>query len=116
MKRRRTFFKRLKAPIPILCYAVCAAVWLAAGAAGLCSDGIAKATGRLYQFELAAEDFEQVGLQRLESGALLTLDGDPQMIWENGEGAVLRTVRMEAAFDRSPREMCLYYTLSLIHI
>ncbi|GKI15860.1 hypothetical protein CE91St44_23450 [Oscillospiraceae bacterium] len=110
MKRRRTFFKRLKAPIPTLCYAVCAAVWLAAGAAGLCSDGIAKATGRLYQFELAAEDFEQVGLQRLESGALLTLDGDPQMIWENGEGAVLRTVRMEAAFDRSPREMCLYYT------
>ena len=51
-----------------------------------------------------------MGLQRLESGALLTLDGDPQMIWENGEGAVLRTVRMEAAFDRSPGRCAFTYT------
>lgn len=110
MKRLKTYFKKCRAPIPVLCYAACLVLWLAAGFAGLCSDAAAKAAGSLYQFELKPGDFEQVALQPLENGALLTLNDDPQMIWENKDAVTLRTLRMAASFDRSPREMCLYYT------
>lgn len=110
MKRLTGFWKRLKAPIPTLCYAFCLAVWLLGSLGGLCADGLAKAGGDLYQFELAPGDFELVALEPQEGGALLTLDGDPQMIWRNEGAVTVRTLRMEAEFDRSPREMCLYYT------
>ena len=91
-------------------YLLALAAWLVLGAAHFGSDALAKAQGRLAEETMAVTDWQLVGLTQNADGTLTTVDGDPQMIWENGEGAVLRTVRMEAAFDRSPREMCLYYT------
>ena len=40
----------------------------------------------------------------------MTLDGDPQMIWENPDGRAVRTLRVEASYSDEPREVCLYYT------
>lgn len=107
MKR---LLRRIKAPIPVLCYSVCLAAWLAASLWGLCADGLAAAGGRLYPFELQTADFELVNLHQSEAGQLVTETDDPQMIWQNPDGRTVRTVRMAAAFDASPREMCLYYT------
>ena len=49
-------------------------------------------------------------MEQQADGTLVTLDGDPQMIWENPDGRVVRTLRVEAGYSDEPREVCLYYT------
>lgn len=110
MKRLKLLVKKLRAPLPTLCYGACLALWLLGSLLGFGSDFVQKAAGSLYQFQLAYEDFEPVNLHRQENGVLLTENDDPQMIWQNDQGLTVRTLRMEASFSRSPREMCLYYT------
>ena len=64
----------------------------------------------MYQFSLQAESFQLVGMEPLEDGRYTTVDGDPQMIWQNADEITLRTLRTPIQFEGSPREMCLYYT------
>ena len=49
----------------------------------------------------------------LADGTLTTLDGDPQIILENVDGRVVRTISYTAQFDDEPREVCLYYTTKI---
>lgn len=96
--------------LPILCYVVAVIIWLGTGVWSLGADALAKAGGTLYECELTLENFELVDMQPLEDGSYITTSGDPQMIWQNTDGMTVRTLRLTASFDRSPREMCLYYT------
>lgn len=96
--------------LPLLCYVAALIVWLGGSVWSLGMDTIAKAGGSLYQCELTLENFELVDMQLLEDGSYITTSGDPQMIWHNTDGMTVRTLRLTASFDRSPREMCLYYT------
>ena len=59
---------------------------------------------------MAVTDWQLVGLTQNEDGTLTTVDGDPQMILENVDGRVVRTISYTAQFDGEAREMCLYYT------
>lgn len=96
--------------VPLLCYGVAVVVWLVCGVWSLGTDTLAKIGGRLYEQQLTLENFELVDMQPLENGSYITTSGDPQMIWYNTDGITVRTLRLTADFDRSPREMCLYYT------
>lgn len=96
--------------LPILCYAAAVIFWLGTGVWSLGADALAKAGGTLYESALTLENFELVDMQLLEDGNYITTSGDPQMIWQNTDGMTVRTLRLTAEFDRSSREMCLYYT------
>ncbi len=106
----RERLKKIPAPIPVLCYTLAVLFWLVTSLWGLGADLAAKAAGGLYQQQLAVEDFTLVNMHQQEDGSYITENGDPQMIWQNPDGRTIRTLRMTAGFDRSPREMCLYYT------
>ena len=86
------------------------AAWLVLGAAHFGSDALAKAQGRLAEETMAVTGWQLVGLTQNEDGTLTTVDGDPQMILENVDGRVVRTISYTAQFDGEAREMCLYYT------
>ena len=82
------------------------------GAAHLASDTAARAQGRLTEETMAVTDWQLAGLT-LADGTLTTLDGDPQIILENVDGRVVRTISYTAQFDDEPREVCLYYTTKI---
>lgn len=107
MKQR---LKKIPAPIVVLCYGVTVLGWLLVSLYHLGSDVLAKQLGSLYQQQLTVQQFELVNMHQQEDGTYLTENDDPQMIWQNTDGITVRTLRMEATFDGSPREMCLYYT------
>lgn len=111
---------RVRAPLPTLCYALCLLLWLGGSLFALGRDGLLKATGRLEPFSLGvaveggspagALEFTSVDLELSGQNTWHTLSDDPQLHWQNPDGRALRTLRLEAAFSKSPREMCLYYT------
>ena len=96
--------------LPITAYLLALAAWLVLGAAHFGSDALAKAQGRLAEETMAVTDWQLVGLTQNADGTLTTVDGDPQMILENVDGRVVRTISYTAQFDGEAREMCLYYT------
>lgn len=102
--------KKIPAPIVMLCYLTAIVLWFLSSAYGLVADIAAKSSGRLFEQQLSVADFELVNMHELETGSYISENDDPQMIWYNADGRTIRTLRMEAEFDRSPREMCLYYT------
>ena len=102
--------RKIKAPIPLLCYGVCLIGFLAMCLWHFAGDSLARANGRLAEAQMTAADFVLAGLEQQADGTLVTLDGDPQMIWENPDGRVVRTLRVEAGYSDEPREVCLYYT------
>ena len=102
--------RKIKAPIPLLCYGVCLIGFLAVCLWHFAGDSLARANGRLAEAQMTAADFVLAGLEQQADGTLVTLDGDPQMIWENPDGRVVRTLRVEAGYSDEPREVCLYYT------
>ena len=111
--------RRVPAPLPVFCYAVCLVGWLLASCFGLGRDLILEAAGKLEPFTLGfpVEDqpatdtqFTLVDIVNTGQSTWRTLSDDPQMHWQNPDGRAVRTLRMEAAFSKSPREMCLYYT------
>lgn len=96
-------------------YLLALAVWLVLGAVHFGSDALAKAQGRLAEETLPAASWQLVGLEQQDAAqdgtlTLTTLDGDPQMILENVDGRVVRTISYTVQFDGEAREMCLYYT------
>ena len=78
--------RKIKAPIPLLCYGVCLIGFLAMCLWHFAGDSLARANGRLAEAQMTAADFVLAGLEQQADGTLVTLDGDPQMIWENPDG------------------------------
>lgn len=118
LKKLQKFMHR-KAALPVLCYLLAAAVWLAGAAFRFGADALGRAGGALAEQTLAASAFQLADLTPAgagENGAevLVTSSADPQMILEPVagaiEGSVVRTLRLYCTFDTDPREMCLYYT------
>ena len=112
MKALKQWFTR-RGALPLTAYLLALAVWLVLGAAHFGSDAAAKAQGRLAEETMAVTDWQLVGLTQQDDGTLTTVDGDPQMILENVDGRVVRTISYSAEFDGEAREMCLYYTTKI---
>ena len=109
MKQLKQWFTR-RGALLWTAYLLALAVWLVLGAAHFGSDAVAKAQGRLAEEVMPVTGWQLVGLTQQDDGTLATVDGDPQMILENVDGRVVRTISYTAQFDGEPREMCLYYT------
>ena len=112
MKALQKWFGR-RGALPLTAYLAALAVWVVLGAFHLGSDSLAHAQGRLTGETMAVTDWQLVGLTQNEDGTLTTVDGDPQMILENVDGRVVRTISYTAQFDGEAREMCLYYTTKI---
>lgn len=93
-----------------LCYGAAALVWLVSSLWVLGADALASVGGRLYQYSLEPHQFECTDLELQPDGSYQTTSEDPQMLWQNTGDITVLTLRMDASFDRDPREMCLYYT------
>lgn len=96
--------------LPVLCYLVALAGWLAWGLWGMAADGLDRASGRMTQQELTPADFALVDLDQTGEDTLVTTSGDPQMILEDVSDRTVRTLQIWADYDGAAREMCLYYT------
>ena len=111
MKTLQKWFSR-RGALPLTAYLLALVCWLVLGAAHLASDTAARAQGRLTEETMAVTDWQLAGLT-LTDGTLTTLDGDPQIILENVDGRVVRTISYTAQFDDEPREVCLYFTTKI---
>lgn len=111
MKALQKWFSH-RGALPLTAYLLALVCWLVLGAAHLASDTAARVQGRLTEETMAVTDWQLAGLA-LADGTLTTLDGDPQIILENVDGRVVRTISYTAQFDDEPREVCLYYTTKI---
>ena len=111
MKALQKWFSH-RGALPLTAYLLALVCWLVLGAAHLASDTAAWAQGRLTEETMAVTDWQLAGLT-LADGTLTTLDGDPQIILENVDGRVVRTISYTAQFDDEPREVCLYFTTKI---
>lgn len=111
MKALQKWFSH-RGALPLTAYLLALVCWLVLGAAHLASDTAARAQGRLTEETMAVTDWQLAGLT-LADGTLTTLNGDPQIILENVDGRVVRTISYTAQFDDEPREVCLYYTTKI---
>ena len=111
MKTLQKWFSH-RGALPLTAYLLALVCWLVLGAAHLASDTAARAQGRLTEETMAVTDWQLAGLT-LADGTLTTLDGDPQIILENVDGRVVRTISYTAQFDDEPREVCLYFTTKI---
>lgn len=109
MKAIKQWFSR-RGALPLTAYLLALAAWLVLGAVHFGSDAAAKAQGRLTEETLPVTDWQLVGLTQNADGTLTTVDGDPQLILEDVDGRVVRTISYTVQFDGEAREMCLYYT------
>ena len=108
MKAVKQWFSR-RGALPLTAYLLALAVWLVLGAVHFGSDAAAKTQG-LTEETMPVTSWQLAGLVQNEDDTLTTVDGDPQMILENVDGRVVRTISYTAQFDGEAREMCLYYT------
>lgn len=111
MKALQKWFSH-RGALPLTAYLLALVCWLVLSTAHLASDTAARAQGRLTEETMAVTDWQLAGLT-LADGTLTTLDGDPQIILENVDGRVVRTISYTAQFDDEPREVCLYYTTKI---
>lgn len=113
MKTLQRWFSR-RGALPLTCYLVAVILWLVLGAVHWGSDALARSAGTMYEADVPVSDWQLAGLTETaatpESAALITTDGDPQMILEDVSDRVVRTVSYTVEFDGDAREMCLYYT------
>ena len=106
--------------LPLTCYLLALAAWLALGAVHAGGDALARGSGALYEQAVPLADWQLVGLTQTaatpetavwqEAVTLTTTDGDPQMILEDVSGMTVRTLSYTVEFAGDAREMCLYYT------
>ena len=115
---KRWFARR--GALPLTCYLLALAAWLALGAVHAGGDALARGSGALYEQAVPLADWQLVGLTQTaatpetavwqEAVTLTTTDGDPQMILEDVSGMTVRTLSYTVEFAGDAREMCLYYT------
>lgn len=106
--------------LPLTCYLLALAAWLALGAVHAGGDALARGSGALYEQAVPLANWQLVGLTQTaatpetaawqEAVTLTTTDGDPQMILEDVSGMTVRTLSYTVEFAGDAREMCLYYT------
>ena len=106
--------------LPLTCYLLALAAWLALGAVHAGGDALARGSDALYEQAVPLADWQLVGLTQTaatpetavwqEAVTLTTTDGDPQMILEDVSGMTVRTLSYTVEFAGDAREMCLYYT------
>ena len=102
---KKLWKKRPPALIPLICYGLALVLWLVLCSLTLLRD---KAAGIAPQTLLPAE-IAIASLEQLPDGSLQATDTDPQLHWSNTQGLRVRTLTMEAAFDKPPQVMSLYY-------
>ena len=115
---KRWFARR--GALPLTCYLLALAAWLALGAVHAGGDALARGSGALYEAAVPLADWQLVGLAQTaatpetatlqEAVTLTTTDGDPQMILEDVSDRTVRTLSYTVEFAGDAREMCLYYT------
>lgn len=115
---KRWFARR--GALPLTCYLLALAAWLALGALHAGGDALARGSGALYEAAVPLADWQLVGLAQTaatpetaalqEAVTLTTTDGDPQMILEDVSDRTVRTLSYTVTFAGDAREMCLYYT------
>ena len=115
---KRWFARR--GALPLTCYLLALAAWLALGAVHAGGDALARGSGALYEAAVPLADWQLVGLAQTaatpetatlqEAVTLTTSDGDPQMILEDVSDRTVRTLSYTVEFAGDAREMCLYYT------
>ena len=115
---KRWFARR--GALPLTCYLLALAAWLAVGAVHAGGDALARGSGALYEQAVPLADWQLVGLAQpaatpetaalQEAVTLTTTDGDPQMILEDVSDRTVRTLSYTVTFAGDAREMCLYYT------
>ena len=115
---KRWFARR--GALPLTCYLLALAAWLAVGAVHAGGDALARGSGALYEQAVPLADWQLVGLTQTaatpetaalqEAVTLTTTDGDPQMILEDVSDRTVRTLSYTVTFAGDAREMCLYYT------
>ena len=115
---KRWFARR--GALPLTCYLLALAAWLAVGAVHAGGDALARGSGALYEQAVPLADWQLVGLAQTaatpetaalqEAVTLTTTDGDPQMILEDVSDRTVRTLSYTVTFAGDAREMCLYYT------
>ena len=115
---KRWFARR--GALPLTCYLLALAAWLALGALHAGGDALARGSGALYEAAVPLADWQLVGLAQTaatpetaalqEAVTLTTTDGDPQMILEDVSDRTVRTLSYTVEFAGDAREMCLYYT------
>ena len=115
---KRWFARR--GALPLTCYLLALAAWLAVGAVHAGGDALARGSGALYEQAVPLADWQLVGLAQTaatpetaalqEAVTLTTTDGDPQMILEDVSDRTVRTLSYTVEFAGDAREMCLYYT------
>lgn len=115
---KRWFARR--GALPLTCYLLALAAWLALGAVHAGGDALARGSGALYEQAVPLADWQLVGLAQTaatpetaalqEAVTLTTTDGDPQMILEDVSDRTVRTLSYTVEFAGDAREMCLYYT------
>ena len=115
---KRWFARR--GALPLTCYLLALAAWLAVGAVHAGGDALARGSGALYEQAVPLADWQLVGLAQAdatpetaalqEAVTLTTTDGDPQMILEDVSDRTVRTLSYTVTFAGDAREMCLYYT------
>ena len=93
-----------------VCYLLALLAWLVMGTVNFAADAVARAEGSLAEEQLPVTGFQLVNLTPGADGWYSTTSGDPQIILDNVDGRVVRTLSYTAQFDGEPREVCLYYT------
>ena len=108
----KDWFEQVPAPLPTLCYVICICGWLMSGFFTLGQDVAMKNAGVLAPFtiSLGGEEVTLVNMEPAGQNTWHTTNDDPQVHWQNPDGRAVRSLRMEAEFTKSPREMCVYYT------
>lgn len=102
----KAMLKKLRHPIPVLCYGLTLTGWLVWSLFCLGSDLV----GGVAPIPLKAEDFSLINLEKVGENVYFTTNGDPQMILENTAGLPVRNLAINASYTKDAREMCLYYT------
>ena len=96
--------------LAIACYLLAVLVWLVLGCVNFAADAAVRANGSLAEESLPLSGLQLVDLAPGEDGWYTTTSGDPQIILENVDGRVVRTLSYTARFEGEAREVCLYYT------
>lgn len=109
MKKIRDFIKKLRAPIPTLCYAAAVCIALLIGIFNFGYDAVGRMNGSIRTMELKPQDFELVNITVQQDGRLLSDTDDPQLVMQTPPTRV-RRISMQVTYDRSPYERCVYYT------
>lgn len=101
--------KRPPALIPLICYGAAVVLWLMMSVGFLLGDAAARFAGRLTPHSIPLEQFEMISLEQRAGGDWMATNADPQLIWINPDGRVVRSLTLTVRHTARIGEMALYY-------